>query len=143
MWRPAHLRDEWLPRSTRQALAPPEPQPHLRGRVSRTVDGHALLAATWRSLAFRKDIRADGSFHALMEQGRDRLLWMPGVFYHDSRPHIVQLSIGLTRTLSGRVRASRAPGPLERVVGRRHGILSSPDRSQETKRENQYAADPQ
>ena len=73
MWRPAHLRDEWLPRSTRQALAPPEPQPHLRGRVSRTVDGHALLAATWGSLAFRKDIRADGSFHALMEQGRDRL----------------------------------------------------------------------
>jgi len=73
MWRPAHLRDEWLQRSTRQGPARPEPQPHLRGRVSRTVDGHALLAATWGSLAFRKDIRADGSFHALMEQGRDRL----------------------------------------------------------------------
>ena len=73
MWRIAHLRDEWLPRSTRQALAPLEPPPHLRGRVTRTVDGHALLTATWGNLVFRKDIRTDGSFHALMEQGRDRL----------------------------------------------------------------------
>jgi hypothetical protein len=72
MWRLAHRHDEWLPRSTRQALAAPEP-PHLRGRLSRTVDGHALLTVTWGSLAFRKDIRGDGSFHALMEQGRDRL----------------------------------------------------------------------
>lgn len=73
MWRPAHLRDQWRPRSTEDALAPRDTQPRLLGRVSRTVDGNALLSATWGGLAFRKDIRADGSFHALLDQGRDRL----------------------------------------------------------------------
>jgi hypothetical protein len=45
----------------------------LRARLSRTVDGHALLSATWDQLVLRKVIHSSGNFHAQLEQGRDRL----------------------------------------------------------------------
>lgn len=63
---------------------------------------------------FRGDVEDLGGLSAerCLEQGHDRLLRMPGIFYHDSPPRIVQSSIGLTQRSVTGVRATRAPGPL-------------------------------
>ncbi len=45
----------------------------VRLRLSRTVDGHALLTATAADLAIRKEVHTDGCFHCQVDQGRDRL----------------------------------------------------------------------
>ena len=45
----------------------------VRLRLSRTVDGHALLTAAAADLAVRKEVHADGCFHCQIDRGRDRL----------------------------------------------------------------------